>query len=499
MPLHFPTSSFFETAGSQTSGFMDKVRDSTADFSCQLWAAYPKFITQGKNLGASFARGYMTDMCQSRVALPSAPSPPFSGGQCEGVYYDVTVDYTITEANGNQSPSQRIFGNVRGKVQEVIVTTTWVGYPGVRVILCVGTNADGSRQEKYQIINFAGHTYSDFQISVDRVDGLADVCGDPDGEYDSPEPTPSDLTTVINVDLSDGSTVNYNLTYNQLSPTFNFPMGFKLNGINVTLDVSGITIYGGDTYISPTSGNDVLPPGGDGGDDGVGGGDTNVYINQDYPVLPDLEKPVPDSVDLETLVCEDGVLSATTAALKVASGMGGWASLVSTALNALLTEMCEAESECVVGFPEYYELKPGAERAAIVYLYKTLDGGKWGSSTYSTTVHHPTPGAIAEIDSLLPPARQLGQHVARLTLLDGSAVRVSGDSVGNALTSLNWATSRVLPSLIPADSTQKTVVSFYPLLQETEVRLRAVEYYPDGAGTNKAPEIRRYIDADEYS
>ena len=143
--------------------------------------------------------------------------------------------------------------------------------------------------------------------------------------------------------------------------------------------------------------------------------------------------------------------------------------------------------------PEYYGLRPGAERPAIVYLWKEYDGSTWSKSTWSSTVQHPTQQAIDDINNLTSFTKQTGTNVRAIKLTDGSLIKATGLTPEIAETNFNFLLGQVLPQFIPADEAIRTTTTVQLGIDERTLTLRQIEYYPDGAGANKNPTIRRVL------
>jgi hypothetical protein len=329
-----------------------------------------------------------------------------------------------------------------------------------------------------------------------RVDGMPDNCGSLPADYPVNVPSSMDLTTNITIVNLDGLDNNFVLVYNKLSNQYNFPMNFKLNGVNLTLDIGGITIYGAPQVTEPTSGNDLPVPGSDGGDDGAGGTNDDTYPDSEYPTVPDLTVPTSVSQLIEYVVCTDGVISAVSDTLKVVTANIPYFSLIIDILVNILTDVCEiSEAEAIVGLPDYYALRPGVERPAIVYLYKEFINNTWQNSTYSSTVQHPSAAAIANIMTIVVPDKTMGTFLTSATLKDGSRIRSSGDTSAASLANFNFLLNQVDSAEIPADIVARTTTCEDTRLQVKTVKCRQIEYYPNGKAAGVNPLTRRVIDA----
>ncbi len=510
MPLTFPTSGFFQSSGNAAAEFQENLRDAIVDFSCNLWSNFPGFISAGTNPVSSFGRGYMSSICRNRVTLPGLPPPPFTGGQCTGVQYQVFYlreVYNITNCNKVGDAVENIIAN--GPIGQPFFIVT--GNPATSS--CNGLDNDPVELGGWFIptgsgnIQVAGFVYRDpsgtanpplSAITIQnivRTDGLPDDCGDPRREYDSPEPTGDDLETTITINSPDGDSVNLNLIYNKITNEYNFPMGFKLDGVNISLGFSGLTFYGDTNFFAPGGGNDPPPPGSDGGNNGVDGDYTQVFIDQTYPTLPDFAVPQTKEETIDTLICEDGVINIIQEVIKAAPGSSSLLQIILGTVNSILEEICMEQAPApLVGYPEYYGLKPGAGRPAIVYLYKTWDGSNYGASTYSSTVNEPSSSAVAEIDTVAIPDKTIGTFIASITLLGGTRLRASGTTKLNAISNLNFLIGKVNTGILPPDLNDNIVVTEDTRLQEVDLVCRQIEYYPQGAAANRSATVVRVID-----
>ncbi len=498
MSLFFPTSEFFEDSGKAVNKFNEDLRDGIAGFSCDLWAIYPDFITQGTNPLSSFARGYMNQMCSPRQSPVPAPSPPFSGGQCPGVRYTVRIRWLFDNGSLYRLLTFDVFGPV-----ESIVGFFEPGVPSqpngaglakgeVRAFTQSGLPRlylnDGSEQgppqnpPSYEITPFTPGT---------------DICGNPGANYTSPSPTVNDLSTTINIINLDGTSNTYSLEYNKISNQYNFPIGFKLNGINVTLDIGGITIHGSPTFVSPNSDNDIEPPGSDGGKDGDNKPYVRRFPNTDYPVLPDFNVPDVVTDTIERIVCDEGILQIVTETVVGIPAIAPIYKLIILILGEIISEICGNDSTSELGFPEYYPVIPGTERPAVVLAYKEVVDGMKGRSTYTTTITHPSASFIANFDTVEIPDKRMGKYVISVTLTDGSRLRVSGETETEADLNFQALLGLVRSSFIPDDLQSSKVVTFYEKLQVKDVKCVQLAFYPNGRAAGVAPELLRTVRMEE--
>ena len=514
MPVRFPVDSFFQNSGNSAAVFTEAVRDGVANFACGLWGNFPDFITENTNPVNSFARGYMNQMCSPVQPPLPAPTSPFTGGQCCDATYDVTVDYELRRCAGDvvitgnvstvsvpgkviglilhpclQSPGLSCLDIIYQDCLENTLYETVVSLTNdIAETDCTGV---GNTDPDANKINPATSSYS--IIGIVRTDGMPDDCGDPPAGYQSPPPTSNDLNQTINITVNDGLDLQLELQYIKLSNQYNFPMNFKVNGINVSLDFDGLVFHAPDGFGSPSGSNDVPPPGSDPGSDGAGGDVTQIYNDNEYIVAPD--SPPPRTVEriIEYILCTDGVIETITEAVKVNVGNLPFLVILLDMIKNILTDLCETP-EAILGLPEYYGLQPGANRPAIVYLWKEYVNETWQPSTYSSTVHHPTEAAIAEIENLESIEKTIGTHKTFVRLTDGSNIRATGDTPASSNANFTFLITQVSSSFLPPDLISATVTSVDSRLSVKTLNLRQIEYYPNGKVDNASPSIRRVVE-----
>ena len=504
MTVKYPLSEFFQSSGNAAAQFSESLRDSVVGFACNIWAAYPAYVTQGTNPLSSFARGFMNSACSPMQPAVPAPTVPFTGGQCTELY-NVTTSYeqsnlTTCAAFTFDNNQFNLMGAITGLRLEFLefipADPPNILFDATRYKVFLGYNNGASEiQLNDYIDDGCGNANSVSITNIVRVDGMPDNCGDPPVTYPSPPPSSNDLTTIINITNGDTVDNSYTVVFNKTQTNYNFPMSFKINGINATLDLGGLTIFGDVNVTTTTTGNDPLPPGSDGGEDGAGGMNDTVYDDTEYPTLPELVVPQTTLQAFNYLRCNTDVLDPIMTTIQVASSSIPWLNLLIEIILDVLNDTCGGgDSEALVGLPDYYSIKPGVERPSIVYIWKEVIGGVIQASTYSSTVHTPSATAIANIDTVIVPDRTMGTFVAQASLVDGSRLRSSGDTETEAMTSFNFLLSQVDSSNVPADIVDRTQVLEDTRLQVKTVKCRQIEYYPQGKFGNPNPAQRRVID-----
>lgn len=513
MNIRYDPSTFFENSGNNAAIFGEKLRDGIVGGACAIWAAYPKFITNGRNPASSYARGFMNQACSGlQPPVPFVP-PPFTGGQCCDGQYQVNINYELRRCTGNvviaSGPTQvNVVGKVTGLelrtcLQNPAFTCLDVVYEN-----CTGTvlsetafsttrsiaEGDCSGSSPFDPdaddINPVTSTFS--IASIVRTDGQPDDCGNPPGGYPDVTPGPGDLDFTFNITNLDGTDVSFTAIWNQAIDNYNFPMSFQVNGSNVTLDVGGVTIFGGVSITSSNNNTFVPPPGSQGGKDLDGTPYVVPYPDIPPPTLPELV--VPEGVEdiVEYLLCEEGVLETINDSVKLAPGVSPVVKIILEILSDVVEELCEGES-VDLAFPEVYPVLPGTERPAILYIYKELINGKRSRSTYSTTVSNPTQAAIDEIDSIVVPDKSTGKFVASIKLEDGSRIISSGIDELVAVANLTFLLTKVIPTLLPSPLEDFVVITKQERLQERILNCSQIEYYPNGRAAGVSPSVQRLI------
>lgn len=515
MPIFFPVTEFFEQSGNSAARFGEELRDEIARGACDIWSTNPYFITNGRDPLSSFARGFMNQMCNGVTPTPVYEPPPFIGGQCCDKTYIVLCSWQFIQCNGNIAAQGSGNPTITGKVLGLsfapnpqapnqwelrlnfvdcennedsvglISTTTPIdqdcsdwqpGDPGA-------SNWDLSR--------------STFQIdNISTADGSPDDCGNPPGGYPvQPPPPPGSLTQNFTINNVDNTATVWTLEWNQTNPSYNFPMTFKINGVNASLDVGGITIYGSPGVSSPGGENTTPPPGSDGGRDEGGNTYVNVFENGDYAGLPIITNPETIEQTVEQFVCNSGVIEVITDVVRALPGASPLELIIVELLNAVIEEICAEEASTVdLGFPEVYPVLPGAGRPAILYYYKEFINGERQKSTYTSTVSNPSLSAINNIDNVVVPDKLTGSIIYSVTLLDGSRIVTTGLDNTEASDNFTFLINQVSSAFVPPDLASKVVVTERQGVVERLVKCTQIEYYPNGRASSVAPAIRRIID-----
>ena len=255
MPIFKDLPGLAERIGAGTADFGDKVADSVRIFACGLWQNFPDQITKNSSLGASFARGFMNSACADQT-LPPPPSIEFDGGQCPGESYKVR--YRKAQIVGG---NLQIFGNFEspisgGAEDEAPFSNLRLFYDNIEQFSFIqgrkgfATSSNNVTRAEIDtsmrtghVLFIAGGTPGLCLFDFVRVDGGTE-CGDDPPAYPPTSPTANDYTTTVNINTEDTGVIEVPITF---APTlFSFPMNFDVGGINVRLDIGGISFnFGG--------------------------------------------------------------------------------------------------------------------------------------------------------------------------------------------------------------------------------------------------------------
>lgn len=509
MSIFFPVAEFFEKSGNRSAEYPEKLRDGIAQHVCNIWSRAPGYFVEDGTLFFSFARGYLNSMCAPVQPPVPAPEIPFTGGQCDVVYNvsgvrgkngighcdDLVVDIPWgLSVRGPIRGIGQIFIEDRAKFDcetgQQIGSMKWYSAS----LLHSGDNGEASTP-----IIFHDDAYDSSQVviiqSVTRADGLADDCGDLGAGYPDVVVEPGDFDTTIEIDVGDGVPITHTVVYDQRSTTNNFPIGFQVNGNNVTVDVGGITITGNSVPQSPDSDTPPSPPGSQKRRDETSTIKTTTFEAPAPATFEDIPVTEFDDILVETVLCEEGVIEVVEEVLKLSPLDSDAIRLLFAVLKQIQEELCGAV-DTEVGFPEVYPVLPGVERPCIVYYWKEVKNGKKQPSTYTTTVPNPADAAIANIENVKPPKRTLGTTVLSIRLADGSRVIASGAGRSAALVGFTFLLSQVNAEFFPLEIDKCTVQTEYPKLQEKKVECVQIEYYPFGKAQGVTAEVIRTIKLD---
>ena len=493
MVLKFDASEFFEGFGENTQDFTASLRDAIVGHACDIWERYPKWMSEGSNPVSSFQRGFMNSACSKKPGFspPQIEPPSFEGGQCP-VQYEVLMEAT-TSFNGQPQSNRTSRRLVYGPIENVEVTRPIPNNdPRIIGFYVLGRDINGNVNEQTDPIGGVGWEAQLISVEINRLDGLPDDCGgSPPGYPDIPPPTSNELNVDITVNSFDGNELTFPVTWYSIRPDFNFPITLDVGGIDVTLDLSGLTLKGDPTINNPRGNNEPLVD----TDKDVtlpDGSKVTIFQPTSPPILPVEVLETIEDIDLQWVVCESGILQTVNEIVKVSSGAAPWLKVLFPILINMIEELCAEESD--VGVPEIYPVLPGAERPVIMYYYKEdLGEGKKGVSTYTSSLPNPTTDAINEVGDGKFPNRALGKFVCTIRLTDGSRLIGRGITETDGRAHLNFLLARTNPAFIPSDAQECIVVTKNEKFEEIRVKCSQVEYYPDGKAFGVNPSVLQII------
>lgn len=233
--------------GQNTGNAAIDIANAIADGACSIYKNSPASLVPDPVGVGQMTRAFWDTLCNGRSpGLPSPPSSPFTGGQCQGVLY--TIDYTITYqmkslingAISNLSSHQHL--NVYGPIGQVIQVGNPSGgnHLGLTYKDTSGVFHNGVITD--QLPNSYLYTGSLSAISITRVDGQADNCGNPPQTWPAPG-TPVSLPVPlppINVPSPSGGNYSFNPTLILADKLFGVEVKIDATA-NIKIDFGGVT------------------------------------------------------------------------------------------------------------------------------------------------------------------------------------------------------------------------------------------------------------------
>lgn len=188
-----------------------------ARLACDAYARNPELTwATSIGLGLTLDRGCEAYLAQTN-SNPTG-TPPFTGGQCQGIPYIITGTTTTQFGTYNLGPQQafgpvNVFSRMVGDTFQVVYTDANTPEPNV----IFGQNTAG--------------VPGTISPVVTRQDGQPDNCGNITGRYPTnPPPGPGEYGNTYNVDIAGGGNVDV---------TIGFP-SVNIDGEgNITIDIGG--------------------------------------------------------------------------------------------------------------------------------------------------------------------------------------------------------------------------------------------------------------------
>ena len=231
-----------QTAGYQYGTLFGNAVKKVQSGVCDLYRRYPSWSTAGTLPGSPAemaSRGFYDSVCgKDPGGLPPPPTPPFSGGQCDCLLYNVTFERRNYSSSGavtvNTSTAMNVPGKIRG-IEKVVLSTGNVSY---RILA-------GSPACPYNgfVVSNTSPSSDCFIKTVVRSNGASDVCGNPPVDWNplsKGSPPSSETTKTEPISDSGGNTFPIVVIYAPITPTLN--VNVDVGGINFKLDLGGVEI-----------------------------------------------------------------------------------------------------------------------------------------------------------------------------------------------------------------------------------------------------------------
>ncbi len=253
---------FGESAGDFANNFASKnfIADRALAITCYVAEFHPENYANMSPLLRSFVDTSCRD--KGEPGLPPFPERNFDGGQCVGVQYKITST-GLRYFNGENPQGLTYTVSPHGPLLDVFIGRD-SPVSDSRILGLQAHAYDQNGNEKWFIspIGGVGVTYQEIDRVIERVDGLADDCGNLGDDLYPPsgDPPPEDIR--IDIDYGEQGGDQFNLVL-PFSPT---EIIFEGDEYDVKVDVDGISL---DPKIDVD-----INVGGDGTGDGTGGGGT---------------------------------------------------------------------------------------------------------------------------------------------------------------------------------------------------------------------------------
>lgn len=268
-----------EDLGGEIAQFADQAGEASIDFACNLWAAYPDRVTNNRSLGTSIIRGAMAQVCKNKQPPPLTVPPAceaqmllfgtytsknLSAGGCDVMaWWRSKTPVPLSDLADNQPvemPSGFVGHIGKSGTEYEISRITEAQFNVNDLVNQSGTNRIRFVAESAACLNQTlpghGHSFSFEKVAQQNV--LPETCND-DIQYPVTSPPPN-LTQNYTISVGDQfQNYSVSLVYNP-DGEFSFPLTFNWGGgLNITVDVGGVTFNNGDPNEAP-SGDRVSGP-----------------------------------------------------------------------------------------------------------------------------------------------------------------------------------------------------------------------------------------------
>ncbi len=255
-----------DVANPKSEDAFNKIINAARGLWCKAYSLAPGLASSGPV--GDLNRGVYESVCApADDPLPDPPVPPYTGGQCEGVIYDVFGVYTSYNDNpsfGCGTLGCRTFGPgpIGATVQRPGDPTWYLEVQGNTV----QWKSDGSLGEPTNsgIRVDSGPCRSGSSglglggaptiTSVSRRDGQPDNCGDPDKEYPQVDPPDPPISDTVDVAPPGRPSINIPLVYVPVDVNFNIQPYIDVGGVQITFQIDGVELsYDPDLPLPPGS------------------------------------------------------------------------------------------------------------------------------------------------------------------------------------------------------------------------------------------------------
>lgn len=245
-------------------GWVGETAEAAARGLCQIYRNNPGLSDFYDYTGASGAiiNGTLNALCPAdRGGLPAPPTtPPFNGGQCDGIRYRLRLEGVLDRDPSNiaVSDSYSAYGQITG-----ITTSETASASGQVQVFCRGTQLWTTTNPPIQpfgqyatgvIAAPQGSNHRTWRLaSTTRMSPGTDTCGDPPATYPITPVTPPGISFPVNIPISPTVNVAIPLVYIPIKPNISFSPQFQVDvgGINFTFDAGGVTVRLPDINPSP--------------------------------------------------------------------------------------------------------------------------------------------------------------------------------------------------------------------------------------------------------
>lgn len=238
----------------------------------------------------AFARFMLRYHCNTDP--PAFSAPPFQGGQCVGVSYDVTIYRDIkVGANSVRGYPEPITVRGNGPIRGLYLEYGAGGITSLRI------NWGSSQPSIGSTISSSEYWYAYYITNVVRVGGLPDNCGNWLNPPTTPVPStpvivPVSYTTNNSVNVTTAVTLTYAPFRVHIDGTINVPFRLRLDP-SINVDVNGnLNLSTGDVNIH--FGNPNFSPSSDPNQDSY---DTPDDVPDYPPTVPNSIAPIPPQPD----------------------------------------------------------------------------------------------------------------------------------------------------------------------------------------------------------